>query len=247
MWEIKGVEYVYSVSRPGMGIITVRFLVGEDMEKSLVKLYNKVMSNRGMLPPGAGEPLVVPKSIDDVPILTLTLWSERYDHVALRRVAREVCDELKKSDNVAETEIKGGLARQLRVRLDAGQAGRLRAVAAAGDGCPAEGQCRASVRVTFRDGNRENLVEAGDFLGDAESVKRLVVGVHDGRPVYLADVADDPGRSRRAGQTMFFRTRSGGGSQRAISGEPCDEITRPSPFPLPSAKGPTPPGWRRIC
>ena len=88
MWEIKGVEYVYSMSRPGLGIITVRFLVGEDCEKSLVKLYNKVMSNRTILPPGAMEPLVVPKSIDDVPILTLTLWSDRYDYYQLRRVAR---------------------------------------------------------------------------------------------------------------------------------------------------------------
>ncbi len=121
MWEIKGVEYVYSMSRPGMGIVTVRFLVGEDMEKSLVKLYNKVMSNRGILPPGAGEPLVVPKSIDDVPIVTLTLWSGRYDSYTLRRVARELCDELKKSHNVAETEIKGGLRRQLKVRLDPGR------------------------------------------------------------------------------------------------------------------------------
>jgi multidrug efflux pump subunit AcrB len=78
LWEIKGVEYLYSMSRPGLGIITVRFLVGQPMEDSLVKLYNKVMSSRGVLPPGAGDPLVVPKSIDDVPILALTLWSERY-------------------------------------------------------------------------------------------------------------------------------------------------------------------------
>src|SRR5512133_1662627 len=116
LWEITGVEYLYSMSRPGMGIITVRFLVGQNMEESLVKLYNKVMSNRNILPPGAGEPLVVPRSIDDVPILTLTLWSERSDHYDLRRVARELCDELKKSDNVAEAEIKGGLRRQLTVR-----------------------------------------------------------------------------------------------------------------------------------
>src|SRR5512135_1078710 len=121
MWEIKGVEYVYAMSRPGLGVVTVRFLVGEDMEKSLVKLYNKVMSNRTVLPPGAAEPLVVPKSIDDVPILALTLWSDRYDSYTLRRVARELCDNLKKSDNVAETEIRGGLRRQLKVQLDSGR------------------------------------------------------------------------------------------------------------------------------
>src|SRR5512133_52046 len=118
LWEIKGVEYLYSMSKPGMGIITVRFLVGEPTEESLVKLYNKVMSNRGLLPPGAGEPLVAPKSIDDVPIMALTLWSERYDHATLRQLALEVADELKKSENSAETEIKGGLSQQLRVTLD---------------------------------------------------------------------------------------------------------------------------------
>jgi multidrug efflux pump subunit AcrB len=203
MWEIKGVEYVYSMSRPGMGIITVRFLVGEDLEKSLVKLYNKVMSNRWMLPPGAGEPLVAPKSIDDVPILTLTLWSERYDWYTLRRVARELCDELKKSDSVAETAITGGLRRQLKVRLDSGRlAARgmspLQVVGALQKG-------NVSLRTgDFPGDNRDFLVAGGDFLGDAESVKRLVVSVHDGRPVYLADVADIRDGPEEPDQYVFF-------------------------------------------
>lgn len=189
MWEIKGVEYVYSMSSPGMGVVTVRFLVGEDLEDSLVKLYNKVMSNRAMLPPGAGEPLVTPRSIDDVPIVTLTLWSGRYDGSSLRRVARELCDELKKSDNVAETAITGGLRRQLKVRPDAG---RLAAYALS----PAQIMAaleRGNVSLRsgdFPGGNREYLVSGGDFLADAESVGRLVVDVRDGRPVYLADVAE---------------------------------------------------------
>jgi multidrug efflux pump subunit AcrB len=188
LWEIKGVEYLYSMSRPGMGIITVRFLVGQPMEESLVKLYNKVMSNRNVLPPGAGEPLVMPKSIDDVPILALTLWSERYDHGTLRTLAREVADELKKSENSAEVEIKGGLSRQLRVTLDAPRL--------AGYGLSPL-QVAASLQKgnaslssgTFSGANKETLVETGGFLGDAEAVKRLVVGVHNGKPIYLNDVA----------------------------------------------------------
>jgi multidrug efflux pump subunit AcrB len=188
MWEIKGVEYVYSMSRPGLGIVTVRFLVGEDMEKSLVKLYNKVMSNRTLLPPGAMEPLVVPKSIDDVPILTLTLWSERYDYTTLRRVARVVADELQKGTNVAETELKGGLRRQLRVSLDTGKlAARglsplqvMQALHLGND---------ALTSGSFASGNRESVVAAGDFLATAGEAKRLVVAVIEGRPVYLADVA----------------------------------------------------------
>ncbi|MBI2355551.1 MAG: efflux RND transporter permease subunit [Deltaproteobacteria bacterium] len=188
LWEIKGVEYLYSMSRPGLGIITVRFLVGQGMEESLVKLYNKVMSNRGVLPPGAGEPLVVPRSIDDVPILTLTLWSERYDHGTLRTLAREVCDELRKSENAAETEIKGGAARQVRVTLDtprlAGYGLSPLQVAAAVQKGNANLPSGA-----FSSANREFLVETGAFLSSAEAVSRLVVGIANNRPVYMADVA----------------------------------------------------------
>jgi multidrug efflux pump subunit AcrB len=188
MWEIHGVEYVYSASRPGMGIITVRFLVGSNLEDSLVQVYNKVMGNRNVLPPESGEPLVAPKSIDDVPILTLTFWSGRYDHHALRRIAREVCDELKKHHEVAETEIKGGLSRQLRVVLDTGRmaaygASPLQVLAALHKGNA------ALAAGGFPSGNRQYLVETGEFLADADAVKRVVVGVHDGRPVYLADLA----------------------------------------------------------
>ncbi|HEX9078188.1 MAG TPA: efflux RND transporter permease subunit, partial [Desulfuromonadaceae bacterium] len=203
MWEIKGVEYVYSMSRPGLGIVTVRFLVGEDMEKSLVKLYNKIMSNRGILPPGAGEPLVSPKSIDDVPILTLTLWSARYDHGTLRKVAREVCDELKKSSDVAETAIKGGFPRQVRVLLDSGR------MAAYGVSPLRVAQAVQQGNVELRSGainagNREYLVESGGFLESAEKVARLVVGVHDGKPVYLGDVAQVTDGVEEPDNYVFF-------------------------------------------
>jgi len=188
MWEIKGVEYVYTASRPGLGIVTVRFLVGQDMEKSLVKLYNQVMSNRNLLPPGATEPLVVPKSIDDVPIMALTLWSDRYDHYTLRRVAREVSDELQKSENVAAIEVKGGVQRQLKVQLDAGRLAAHQLSPLQVIGALQKGNSALSAG-TFSSGNREYLVETGDFFTDAEQVKRLVVTVHNGRPVYLADLA----------------------------------------------------------
>jgi multidrug efflux pump subunit AcrB len=206
MWEIKGVEYVYSMSRPGMGIVTVRFLVDQNMEESLVKLYNKVMSNRTLLPPGAGEPLVVPKSIDDVPILSLTLWSERYDHAMLRKVGREVCDELKKGENVAETEIKGGLPRQVRVTLDAPRL--------AGRGL-APLQVLAALQRTnsdltsgsFSSGNREVLVATGGFLDSADGVRRVVVGVRDGKPVYLGDVARVEDGQKEPEDYVFMGTK----------------------------------------
>ncbi len=188
LWEIKGVEYLYSMSRPGMGIITVRFLVGQPMEESLVKLYNKVMSNRNVLPPGAGEPLVSPKAIDDVPILALTLWSERYDHGTLRLLAMELCDQLKKSENSAEAKITGGLARQVRVMLDAPRLAGYGLSPLQVAGALQKGNSTLSSG-SFAVADRETLVESVGFLENADAVKQLVVGVHGGKPVYLSDVA----------------------------------------------------------
>jgi multidrug efflux pump subunit AcrB len=203
LWELKGVEYIYSASRPGMGMVTVRFLVGQNMEESLVKLYNKVMSSREMLPSGSGEPLVVPRSIDDVPILTLTLWSDRYDHYALRWVARELCDELKKSDNVAESEIKGGLSRQIRVQLDAAKMAGYGLSPLQVMGALQKGNA-ALAAGAFSSGNREYLVETGTFLGDADAVRRLVVHVHNGRPVFVGDVATVLDGPEEAKDYVFF-------------------------------------------
>ncbi|AJE04370.1 efflux RND transporter permease subunit [Geobacter pickeringii] len=224
MWELPGVEYVYSMSRPGMGLVTVRFLVGEDLEKSLVKLYNKVMENRRLLPPGAGEPLVAPKSIDDVPILTLTLWSDRTDGAGLRRVARELCDELKKGENVAETGIKGGLPRQLSVRLDTARlaAYGLSPLQVAG----ALQRGNASLPSgSFAAGNREYLVDGGGLLADADSARRLVVSVHDGRPVYLGDVAqviDGPAEPK---EYVFFGLGPAGGNVNKSTSYPAVTIS----------------------
>lgn len=188
LWEIKGVEYLYSMSRPGVGIITVRYQVGQPMEESLVKLYNKVMSNRTLLPPGALEPLVVPKSIDDVPILAVTLWSERYDHGTLRMLASEVADELKKSANTAETTITGGLSRQLRVTLDAPRLAGFNISPLQVAGALQKGNSSLPSG-SFSSGNKSMLVQTGGFLNDAEEVKRVVIGVYGGKPVYLSDVA----------------------------------------------------------
>ena len=203
IWEIDGVEYIYSASRPGMGLVTVRFVVGENMEQSLVKLYNKVMSNRGLLPPGAADPLVVPKSIDDVPILSITLWSGRYDHHALRRVASELTDELQKTDNVAETEIKGGLSRELTVSLDAARLASygLTPLAVMGALEKANVAQRAGA---LSSGNRSYTLDAGTFLPDAAAVGRLVVSAREGRPVYLNEVATVSDGVQEATDYVFF-------------------------------------------
>ena len=96
----------------------VRFYVGEDEEKSIVRLNQKMFANFDLIPPGASQPLIKPRSIDDVPILALTLSSDRYDHFMLRRIAAQVHDQIKEVNDVSEVKIIGGQRRQVRVILD---------------------------------------------------------------------------------------------------------------------------------
>src|SRR5215813_15208561 len=103
IWEIPGVEYIYSTSSPGFAMAVVRFRVGEDEEKSIVRLNQKMFANFDLIPPGASPPLIKPRYIDDVPILALTLWSNRYDHFMLRRLAAQLDDVVKQVDNVSST------------------------------------------------------------------------------------------------------------------------------------------------
>src|SRR5689334_2812248 len=105
LWEIPGVEYIYSTSRPDESLVIVRFKVGEDMERSLVKLTEKLRSNFDRIPHGVSPPLIKPKTIDDVPILALTFHSRRVDHLMLRRLASQVQDAIQQVPLVAETKI----------------------------------------------------------------------------------------------------------------------------------------------
>lgn len=188
LWEIKGVEYIYTISKPGMSVAIVRFYVGEDMEKSMVNLYNKLMSNYDKIPPGVSEPLVKPKSIDDVPILSLTLWSTSYSGYELRRVAADMADELKKDPDVGEFHIIGGQRRQIKITIDPQ---KLRAYNAS----PLQimGALRKANFLLpsghFPSNNQQFLVQTGGFLSSQEDVGNLVVTVSKGRPVYLRDIA----------------------------------------------------------
>jgi multidrug efflux pump subunit AcrB len=188
LWEIKGVEYVYSIVKPGMNLTIVRFYVGEDMETSLVKLYNKLMSHYDRIPSGVSQPLVKAKSIDDVPIVTFTLWSSRYNGYELRRVAQEVCEEVKKDKDVSETSVIGGQKRQVRIFLDPA---RLKAYSASSFQIIGALQKANFILPSgvFSSGNREYLVETGAFLKNTDEIGALVIGVLDGKPVYLRDVA----------------------------------------------------------
>ncbi|UCG51334.1 MAG: efflux RND transporter permease subunit [Candidatus Latescibacterota bacterium] len=187
--QIHGVEYIYSMSRQDFAILTVRYYVGEDMEDSLVKLWATILKHMDRKPPGVDFPLLKTTSIDDVPVLTLTLWSERYDAYQLRRVGAQLAEEIKKIDNVSEVDIKGGLKRQVRVILDQAklEAHRITPIQISQQIQAANQQLTAG---NVQRLNREYIVRTGEFLEDAEDVANLVVGVSGSHPVYLRDVAE---------------------------------------------------------
>jgi multidrug efflux pump subunit AcrB len=188
LWEIPGVEYIYSISSPGQSLAIVRFYVGEDEEKSIVRLNQKMFANFDLIPPGANPPLIKPRSIDDVPILALTLWSETQSPFMLRRIAAQIHDQIKEVPEVSEVKIIGGQRRQVRVILDENRMSAYHLAPAAI--IPVLTQANQQLQSgSFSSGNREFLVESGGFLTNADEVARVVLGVHQNRPVYLRDVA----------------------------------------------------------
>ena len=195
LYQIDGVEYVYSMSRPGMAVVTVRFYVGEDREKSLIKLYNKIFQNIDRTTPGIAGWVVKPVEIDDVPIVTAALYSSKYDEHQLYRVAEEVAAKLQHIPNSSRITLHGGRPRVVQVQLDTERlAGYgLAPMEIAGALKVSNAQMESGA---FEQGNREFKVEAGPFLRSADEVRNLMVGQHQGRPIYLRDVAkitDGPG------------------------------------------------------
>ena len=185
--EVPGVEYIYSISHPGLSLVIVRFYVGTKEEDAIVNTYNKLYSNFDRIPQGVSQPIIKARSIDDVPILALTLWGKNYDAYGLRRVAGELEHALKQSDDVSETTIVGGQSRKVRVILDTQ---RLAAYGLTPDSVVAQlGAANERAQAgSFARNNQEFRVEAGNFFMRPEELRQVVVGVHSGRPVYLRDV-----------------------------------------------------------
>jgi multidrug efflux pump subunit AcrB len=188
LWEIPGVEYLYSTSSPGHALVVVRFQVGTDLEQSLVRLNQKLQANYDRIPPGVSAPLIKPRTIDDVPILALTLHSATQDHLTLRRLAAQLDDAVKALPDVAETTLIGGVRRQLCVVVDplrlASRQLTLDDIAAALRAANARSQDG-----TLTSANQELLIETGDYLRDAPDVASLVLGTWQSRPIHLRDVA----------------------------------------------------------
>ncbi|HEU0006923.1 MAG TPA: efflux RND transporter permease subunit, partial [Terriglobia bacterium] len=203
IWEIPGVEYIYSTSSPGFAMAVVRFYVGEDEEKSIVRLNQKMFANFDLIPPGASPPLIKPRYIDDVPILALTLWSNGYDHFTLRRLVAQLDDVVKQVDNVSSTTLIGGLRRQVHVTLDPARmaAYHLSPLAVLGR---VQRENQTLTAGSFSQANREFVVETGGFFQSVEDVKNLVVAAYQQKPVFLRDIALVTDGPEEASQYVFF-------------------------------------------
>ena len=187
--NIKGVEYVYSTSMKEQAMIIVQYYVGEDIERSFVKLYTEMNKHMDQLPKGVTMPLVKARSIDDVPMLSLTLWSENYDDFQIKQIAQELNDEIKKVNDVSATHLIGGRNREMRVVLNPAKlaASGLDFLAVA-EMLKSNNQQLSSGNITKND--QEFTVETGLFLSTVEDVENLVIGVQQNQPIYLKQVAE---------------------------------------------------------
>jgi multidrug efflux pump subunit AcrB len=217
--QLSGVEYVYSTSLSDMSMVTVRFKVGDDQERSMVKLYDILARNMDAFPAGATPPLVKARLIDDVPILALTLWQENGDEMLLRDLAAGLEEEVHSIPEVSRTEIVGGSRRTLEVRLDP------QAMAALG--IPAT-QVVNMLQAANIGGPGGTLVANGQavqvrtnaLLNNAEDVRSLIVGVVDGRPIRLGSIARIAPQAERDAYTATVGGRAAAALKRHGGGEP---------------------------
>ncbi|KAA3626230.1 MAG: AcrB/AcrD/AcrF family protein [Proteobacteria bacterium] len=223
--EIEGVNHIYSMSRPGQAILSVEFKVGEDRTQSIVRLYNAIYSNQDWLPAnlGVGQPLIKPMGIDDVPIVTGTLWTDDPQRGGdeLLRVAHAIEAELKRVPGTRDIYTIGGPDRVVHVQLDpqrmAGMGVGIDDLRQALGGANHSAEAGAVVAA-----NQEITVQAGEFLSTAVEIARLIVGLRDGAPVYLEDVATVRLGPDQPEQYVWFGT----GQAAATKG-----ITRQGTFP----------------
>jgi multidrug efflux pump subunit AcrB len=188
LWEIDGVEYIYSSSHPGAAVVTARFFVGQNFETSILKVNSKIMSYVDKVPPGVTGWVIRPVDVNDVPIVTFSLYSSDYSDYELRRVADEILHRLQSIQDTGKAYVVGGRKRQIRVLLQP------ESLAARHISVLEMERALKGANVNLRAGsmdemNREILVDAGPFIKSVEEVKDLVLGVYDGKPVYIRDVA----------------------------------------------------------
>jgi len=227
MFEIPGVKHVYSASERGKGMVTVQFEVGEQMGPSLVKVNDKLASNLDIVPPGVSQPLVKPKGIDDVPVVTLTLWSKDLDENGipdvddglLRKLAHDMVQSIKEIPETGHTFVVGGRAEQVKVEVFperlSGYGISLDQVANTIKTANSEHQAGGVERA----GSRLNVV-TGSFLHTAEDISQLVVGTYNNIPVYVHDVAIVTQGPEDASQLVAYYSSNNSNSDMNVSGVP---------------------------
>jgi multidrug efflux pump subunit AcrB len=201
--NVKGVEYVYSTSMKGQAMLIVQFKVGEDVERSLVKLYSELMKNMDKMPQGVTLPLIKTRAIDDVPVLGLTLWSEKYDDYRLKQIGQALTNEVKKITDVSDVNILGGRSREVKVLLDKNKMAESKV-----DFLSISKQIQGS-NMQMPAGNLlQNdtafSVETGNFLSTSDDVANLVVGVNQQQPVYLKQIATVEDGPETSSQYVLF-------------------------------------------
>ena len=214
--QIAGIEHIYSVSKPGMAVLTVQYLVGQDRTQALVRLYDTIQANRDWVSPelGVGEPIIKPLGIDDVPIATVTLWTRDPTRGAyeLEQAAHAAEIELKRIAGTREVTTVGGPGRAVRVMMDPDRMAAFN-VSAQDIRDALQVSNAAQPSGTLVSNNQEILVQTGTFLGGVDDVKQLVVGVAQGRPVYMSDIASVVGGPDQPARYVWHGPGAGGTHQ----------------------------------
>lgn len=201
--NIKGVEHVHSMAMNGQAMMIVQFYVGEDVERSYVKLYDELNKHEDLFPVGVYKPIVKTRSIDDVPMLGLTLWSEKYDEFQIRQIAEEVTSEIEKIKDVAATKEIGGRKREVKIVLDKDKMAES-GVDPLGIMQMIQANNASSQSGSFSNNDQEFLVSTGQFLTNYEDVENLVIGVNNNMPVYLKQVASVQDGASSPGSYVSF-------------------------------------------
>ena len=234
MWEIPGVEYVYSTSGPSFSLVTVRFYVGQDAEDSLVKVMDKLQSHYDAIPKGISFPLIRQKSIDDVPQVAVTLHGESYSSYELRRIAVELAGKIKRIPEIGTINVIGGEPRKLQVIPDTMQmkARNISPLQIADQLMKRHWQLPAG---ELQEANRSIVVESGSFIRSVEDLENLVVGVYMNKPVFLKDVARILDGPPEPTNYVFFGTGPSS-AQRGIE-QPVPDLTPAVTLSIAKRKG----------
>ena len=201
--DIPGVEYVYSQSMEGQAFLVVRYFVGQDIERSIVKLYNEIQKHMDEMPQGVSMPLIKTRSIDDVPMLSVSFFGEKYSDYEIKRLVEEVSLEVEKVNDVSTVKLYGGRSRNIQVSLHPQQmtayAVDFGTVTQAIQGANQQGQVGS-----FNQGNYAYRVQAGNFIKNSEELENLVVGVQGTSPIYLRQIAEIKDGPEEASEYVTF-------------------------------------------